>query len=222
MNLRWDHLLIRRGLEALDRALEVGAGALGSYGLQAAIAACHARAPAADATDWHEIARLYGLLVTTVPSPVVELNRAVAVSMADGPAAGLAIAQEQRDGGLERGGRCDQGVGELCHVASGRAESPGRDQRRQVPWLDRSVLVAMRDGFTGANGKARRGHFERLEDALLDQLRIGFATRPAKCVAEQAGPEIAIFEHRAGHAVGLPALQECEQRCRQSAGVGMP
>ena len=88
---RWDHLLIRRGLAALDRALESGGGALGPYGLQAAIAACHARATTAEATDWHEIARLYALLVAIVPSPVVELNRAVAVSMADGPAAGLAI-----------------------------------------------------------------------------------------------------------------------------------
>jgi predicted RNA polymerase sigma factor len=88
---RWDRLLIRRGLAALDRALEVGAGALGPYGLQAAIAACHARATTAEQTDWHEIARLYGLLVQIMPSPVVELNRAVAVSMADGPAAGLAI-----------------------------------------------------------------------------------------------------------------------------------
>jgi len=93
----WDRLLIRRGLAALDRALEVGDGALGPYGLQAAIGACHARAAAADDTDWHEIARLYRLLVTIVPSPVVELNRAVAVSMAAGPAAGLAIVDTLAD-----------------------------------------------------------------------------------------------------------------------------
>ncbi len=88
---RWDHLLIRRGLAALDLALEIGVGALGPYGVQAAIAACHARAQTPEETDWHEIARLYGLLASTMPSPIVELNRAVAVSMADGPAAGLAI-----------------------------------------------------------------------------------------------------------------------------------
>lgn len=88
---RWDHLLIRRGLAALDRAIETGGGALGPYGVQAAIAACHARAHVADDTNWREIARLYGLLVTIMPSPVVELNRAVAVSMADGPAVGLAL-----------------------------------------------------------------------------------------------------------------------------------
>lgn len=88
---RWDRLLIRRGLEALDRAIEVGGGALGPYGIQAAIAACHARARTAGETDWHEIARLYGLLASATQSPVVELNRAVAISMSDGPAAALEI-----------------------------------------------------------------------------------------------------------------------------------
>jgi RNA polymerase sigma factor (sigma-70 family) len=87
---RWDHLLIRRGLAALARAEELG-GARGPYALQAAIAACHARAPRADDTEWARIAALYGELVDVTPSPIVELNRAVAVSMAFGPAAGLAI-----------------------------------------------------------------------------------------------------------------------------------
>lgn len=87
---RWDHLLIRRGLEALARAERLG-GALGFYALQAAIAACHARAPEAARTDWGRIAALYGLLARVAPSPVIELNRAVAVGMADGPAAGLAL-----------------------------------------------------------------------------------------------------------------------------------
>jgi RNA polymerase sigma factor (sigma-70 family) len=88
---RWDQLLIRRGLAALARAEALG-GALGPYALQAAIAACHARARTADATDWHRIAALYAALAQLSPSPVVELNRAVAVAMADGPAAGLALA----------------------------------------------------------------------------------------------------------------------------------
>jgi len=88
---RWDPLLIRRGLAALARAEELG-GALGPYALQAAIAACHARARTADATDWARIAALYGALARVAPSPVVELNRAVAVSMASGPAAGLELA----------------------------------------------------------------------------------------------------------------------------------
>ncbi len=87
---RWDHLLIGRGLGALARAEQLG-GALGPYALQAAIAACHARARTADETDWARIASLYAQLAEVTPSPVVELNRAVAVSMAHGPAAGLQI-----------------------------------------------------------------------------------------------------------------------------------
>jgi RNA polymerase sigma factor (sigma-70 family) len=88
---RWDQLLIRRGLAALARAEAIGA-APGPYTLQAAIAACHARARRADETDWPRIAALYTELVQLTPSPVVELNRAVAVAMAFGPQAGLAIA----------------------------------------------------------------------------------------------------------------------------------
>jgi RNA polymerase sigma factor (sigma-70 family) len=85
---RWDQLLIHRGLAALDRAERLG-GAAGPYVLQAAIAACHARAQTAAETDWGRIVGLYGALAEVVPSPVVELNRAVAVSMASGAAAGL-------------------------------------------------------------------------------------------------------------------------------------
>jgi RNA polymerase sigma-70 factor (ECF subfamily) len=88
---RWDQLLIRRGLAALERA-ETLAGAPGPYTLQAAIAACHARARAAAETDWPRIAALYETLGRVTPSPVIELNRAVAVGMAFGPAAGLEIA----------------------------------------------------------------------------------------------------------------------------------
>ncbi|HEX9582212.1 MAG TPA: RNA polymerase sigma factor [Gemmatimonadales bacterium] len=86
---RWDHLLIRRGLAALERA-EQGGG-LGPYGLQAAIAACHARARTAEETDWTRITALYDGLAQLAPSPIVELNRAVAYAMAFGPAAGLEI-----------------------------------------------------------------------------------------------------------------------------------
>jgi RNA polymerase sigma-70 factor, ECF subfamily len=88
---RWDSLLIRRGLAALARAEQLGS-ALGPYALQAAIAACHARARTADETDWPRIAALYDALATLTASPVVELNRAVAVAMAFGPAAGLELA----------------------------------------------------------------------------------------------------------------------------------
>lgn len=87
---RWDHVLIGRGLAALERAQALG-GALGPYGLQAAIAACHARARSAEETDWTRIAALYDALCQIAPSPVAELNRAVAVSMAFGPAAALEI-----------------------------------------------------------------------------------------------------------------------------------
>jgi RNA polymerase sigma-70 factor, ECF subfamily len=85
---RWDHVLIRRGLAALQRAEELG-GALGTYALQAAIAACHARARTPEETDWERIVALYDALAQLAPSPVVELNRAVAVGMAFGPEAGL-------------------------------------------------------------------------------------------------------------------------------------
>jgi RNA polymerase sigma factor (sigma-70 family) len=88
---RWDHVLIRRGLAALARAEALG-GALGPYALQAAIAACHARARTAEQTDWGRIAALYDALAQLAPSPIVELNRAVALSMAFGPAAGLEVA----------------------------------------------------------------------------------------------------------------------------------
>ena len=87
---RWDQLLIRRGLAALARAQELGGG-LGPYALQAAIAACHARARTAEETDWPRIAALYDALARLAPSPIVELNRAVAIAMAFGPAAGLEI-----------------------------------------------------------------------------------------------------------------------------------
>jgi RNA polymerase sigma-70 factor (ECF subfamily) len=84
----WNQLLIRRGLAALDRAEKLG-GRYGPYALQAAIAACHARAVTASDTDWRRIARLYESLAGITPSPIVELNRAVAVGMAEGPQAGL-------------------------------------------------------------------------------------------------------------------------------------
>jgi RNA polymerase sigma factor (sigma-70 family) len=87
---RWDQLLVRRGLAALERAEALG-GLRGPYAVQASIAACHARARTAAETDWARIAALYVALAELTPSPVVELNRAVAVAMAFGPAAGLAI-----------------------------------------------------------------------------------------------------------------------------------
>lgn len=93
---RWDQLLIRRGLDALQKAEQLG-GSLGPYALQAAIAACHARARTAEETDWTRIAALYDALAQLTPSPIVELNRGVAYTMAFGPGEGLAIVDPLRD-----------------------------------------------------------------------------------------------------------------------------
>jgi predicted RNA polymerase sigma factor len=90
---QWDTLLVRRGIEGLARAEALATEGAGPYLLQAAIAACHARASTAAETDWPRIAALYGGLMHVAPSPVVELNRAVAAGMAFGPAAGLAIVE---------------------------------------------------------------------------------------------------------------------------------
>ena len=93
---RWDQLLIHRGLAALERAQSLG-GTVGPYALQAAIAVCHARAREASDTDWAQIASLYAALYRLIPSPVIELNRAVAVGMAEGPAAGLEVVDRLMD-----------------------------------------------------------------------------------------------------------------------------
>jgi len=129
---RWDRLLIRRGLDALERAEALG-GRRGRYALQAAIAACHARTFAADETDWVAIANLYGELATVMPSPVVELNRAVALSMAVGPQAGLDVVDALAASGtldgyhllpsvrgdlLARLGRTDEARAELVRAAA--------------------------------------------------------------------------------------------------------
>lgn len=95
----WDQLMIRRGLNGLQRVTALG-GDTGHYALQAAIAACHALARRAEDTDWRRIAALYALLVDVMPSPVVELNRAVAVSMAEGPAPALVLVEAIKAGGL--------------------------------------------------------------------------------------------------------------------------
>ena len=99
---RWDQLLIRRGLAALARAEELG-GVSGAYAIQAAIAACHARARTAEETDWTRIVALYDALLRLIPSPVVALNRAVAVAMASGPEAGLALVDALADEPALRG-----------------------------------------------------------------------------------------------------------------------
>jgi predicted RNA polymerase sigma factor len=90
---RWDPLLVRRGLAALEKAERLSRGAFGPYTVQAAIAACHARARSAGETEWERIAALYDALAQLTPSPVVELNRAVAISMAFGPEDGLELVE---------------------------------------------------------------------------------------------------------------------------------
>ena len=139
---RWDRLLIRRGLAALERAEELG-GALGPYTLQAAIAACHARARRAEDTDWDRIVALYDALAELTRSPVVELNRAVAIAMAGEPDAGLEIvdelvAQGALDGYhllpavrgelLEKLGRRDEARAEFELAASMTRNTRERDQ----------------------------------------------------------------------------------------------
>src|SRR5581483_1598426 len=147
----WDQLLIRRGLAALARAEALG-GALGPYTLQAAIAACHARARVPEETDWTPIATLYDALAQLTPSPVVELNRAVAHAMAFGPAVGLelvdALTEEPslknyhllpsvRGDLLARLGRVDEARGEFE-----RAAALTRNARERALLLSRAASCA--------------------------------------------------------------------------------
>ncbi|HEY7461002.1 MAG TPA: RNA polymerase sigma factor [Gemmatimonadota bacterium] len=145
---RWDQLFIRRGLAALERAEALG-GPLGPYGLQAAIAACHARARAAEDTDWARIAALYDALTQLEPSPVVELNRAVALAMAFAPAAGLELVDALTSEPSLRGyhllpsvrgdllaklGRFDE-----AHAEFARAASLTRNGRERTLLLERAA-----------------------------------------------------------------------------------
>lgn len=153
---RWDRLLIRRGFAALLRASETASGAasgtagqaLGPYALQAAIVACHARAARYEDTDWAAITALYDRLAALTPSPVVELNRAVAVSMAEGPAAGLVLVDalaadpalkgyhllpSVRGDLLVRMGRTDEARAEFV-----RAAELTRNERERAMLLDRA------------------------------------------------------------------------------------
>jgi RNA polymerase sigma-70 factor (ECF subfamily) len=148
---RWDRMLIHRGLDALARAEELD-GAEGPYAMQAAIAACHARARTADDTDWKRIAALYERLARLTPSPVIELNRAVAVAMAFGPAEGLALADKLvsepslrnyhllpsvRGDFLLKLGRMDEARAELE-----RAASLTRNERERELLLSRAAACA--------------------------------------------------------------------------------
>ena len=143
----WDRLLISRGLAALQRVEQLG-GTRGTYAIQAAIAACHARAAVAEETDWARIATLYGDLAEVSPSPVVELNRAVAVGMAEGPAAGLELVDALRDDPALRDYHllpsvCGDLLKKLGRLDEARAEfekaaSMARNQRERNLLLDRA------------------------------------------------------------------------------------
>jgi predicted RNA polymerase sigma factor len=160
---RWDAPMIRRGLAALERAESIARGetGLGPYALQAAIAACHARAAVFADTDWARVVRLYDRLCTLTPSPVVELNRAVAVSMAQGPSAALARVDALREAPamraypwlasvrgdlLERLGRFDEARAEFERAAGLTRNDADRELMRQ-----RVQRLAVSDG------SARRG-----------------------------------------------------------------
>jgi predicted RNA polymerase sigma factor len=155
---RWDQLLIRRGLGALESAAKLG-GLRGSYVLQAEIAACHARARTPDETDWARIVALYSELAEVAPSPIVDLNRAVAVAMAFGPAAGLELVDELksepslegyhllpavRGEFLRKLGRFDE-----ARVEFERAASLTRNVRERELLLERARTSA--EGSTGAS-----------------------------------------------------------------------
>src|SRR6185369_13609376 len=150
----WDQILIRRGLAALERAEALG-GARGPYALQAAIAACHARARTAAETDWARIVGLYGALAELTPSPIIELNRAVALGMHMGPAAGLAIVDglraepalaryhllpSVRGDLLMKLGRRDEARGEFE-----RAASLTQNARERALLLERAASCTTRD-----------------------------------------------------------------------------
>ncbi|HYF72369.1 MAG TPA: DUF6596 domain-containing protein, partial [Nocardioides sp.] len=166
---RWDRLLVRRGLHALDRAEELARSGrpVGSYVLQASIAACHARAARAEDTDWVEIARLYDVLAYAAPGPVVEVNRAVAHGRAFGPDVGLtvldAVASDPALAGspvpaavrgdlLERAGRHDAAAAAFREAA---ARSHNADERRLLS--GRSDENARRAGSEQASPSPTEG-----------------------------------------------------------------
>jgi RNA polymerase sigma factor (sigma-70 family) len=151
---QWDQLLIRRGLAALERAERLGGD--GPYVLQAEIAACHARARTPEETDWGRILALYGELAQLTPSPIIELNRAVALSMAHGPAAGLALVETLIDEPALKDYHLLPSVrGDLlakldrhaeARVEFERAASMTRNARERTLLLDRAATAAARSG----------------------------------------------------------------------------
>ena len=152
---RWDWLLVGRGLTALDRALATG-GALGPYTLQAAIAACHSRARVAADTDWERIVALYDGLAQLMPSPVVELNRAVAVGMAFGPEAALELVEALESEDALHGYHLLPAVRGDLLARLGRNEEAGVEFERAAALTanerERTVLLRRAAGCTPRNG----------------------------------------------------------------------
>ena len=179
---QWDRLLIHRGLAELERAERLG-GMRGPYAIQAAIAACHARARTGEETDWARIAVLYGELGEVTPSPVVELNRAVAVGMAMGPAAGLELVDplasdpamqnyhllpSVRGDLLKKLGRTEEARAEFERAASITRNARERNlllQRRGVAGRHETVYHR---GHRGSQGKPRSAAFEREDRSGLE------------------------------------------------------
>jgi RNA polymerase sigma factor (sigma-70 family) len=155
---RWDPLLIVRGLRALERAEELP-GPLGPYGFQAAIAACHARAIRAEETDWVRIAALYDALAQIQPSPVVELNRAVAIGMAFGPEAGLALVDEISDEKALAGNHLLPSVRADLLEKAGRTEEAATEFRRAADLAEnaRERKLLLRRARTASNSTPGRG-----------------------------------------------------------------
>jgi predicted RNA polymerase sigma factor len=177
---RWDWVLVGRGLAALERAEKLG-GALGPYALQAAIAACHARARTPEETDWKRIVALYDALAQLMPSPVVELNRAVAIGMAFGPAAALEIvdglsSEPSLEGyHLLRAVRADllAKLGRFgeAHADFERAASLTRNEPERALLLDRAAECARASGtaaFEAGDGDEfrRRRRSSRQSDVI--------------------------------------------------------
>ena len=217
---RWDRLLINRGLAALARAEELG-GAHGPYALQAAIAACHARAFRPEDTDWARIAELYGELAAVQPSPVVELNRAVAVSMAFGPQAGLDLVDQLAGEPALRGyhllpsvrgdllmklGRPDEARAEFERAA---AADPERARARAAGPAGREARAA---GQAGADGGPTAGPSQGGVQRPLEVLVEGECLRrdERQRVAVDRGadpgravhPEVRVAQSRPGPAPG--------------------
>ncbi len=173
---RWDRLLIQRGLVALERATASSRG-LGPYALQASIAACHARARSAEETDWIRIAALYDALAQVMPSPVVELNRAVAVMMAFGAAAGLELVDALI---ASRHARRLSPVARRARRHAGEARPAARGARRVRA---RRVAHAQR---TRAGDDARAGGRMPLDGTLRRMMRFKSAPRRRRLRAPHA------------------------------------